>query len=146
MTTALDLHLSDEQQALYEDTRTLSAQQLKPIADGGTPGRVNRPLVEALATEGLLHRLFGSDDGQVKAIELCLIREALARDCTEAETAFALQGLGAYPILQAGTDAVKQEWMPHISQGTAVAAFALTEPDAGSDVSAIALTATRESA
>jgi acyl-CoA dehydrogenase len=209
MTSALDIHLTDAERELYEETRA-AAQRLKPIADAGTPGRVNRPLVRTLAHERLLARLFGgegaasrrpwdrsprpdpiegSDGGgsrdtnatgshlangtaredasasldpsaaassdasasrdrdatatpHTQAIELCLIREALARHCTEAETAFALQGLGAYPILQAGQPAVAGEWIPRVANGSAVAAFALTEPDAGSDVSAIALEAT----
>ena len=72
-------------------------------------------------------------------IELCLIREGLARGCTEAETAFALQGLGAYPIVQAGSEALKAQWIPGVAAGTAVAAFALTEPDAGSDPAALSL-------
>ena len=134
---ALDLHLTPEQRDLYEATRELAAETLKPIADAGTPGRVNRPLVAALAEHGLLARLF--DGGQASAIELCLIREALARGCTDAETAFALQGLGAYPILQAGPPALRDEWIPRVADGTAVAAFALTEPDAGSDPAALRL-------
>jgi hypothetical protein len=136
---ALDLHLTTDQRALYADTRRLSAEILKPIADGGEPGRVNRPLVRALAELGLLGRLF-SDDG-IKAIELCLIREALARACTDAETALGVQGLGAYPILQSGTESVKAEWIPRVADGTAVAAFALTEPDAGSDVASLSMAA-----
>ncbi len=139
MTTALDLHLTDEQRDLYARTTDLAATALRPIADAGDPDRVNRPLIEALADHGLLPRLF--EDGAVSALELCLIREALARECTEAETAFAVQGLGAYPILQAGTAAVRDEWIPRVTDGTAVAGFALTEPDAGSDVSALALSA-----
>lgn len=136
---ALDLHLSDEQCALYEHTRRLAAQTLEPIADAGRPGRVNRPLVKAIAEHGLLGRLFA--DGGLPAIELCLIREALARACTGAETAFGVQGLGADPILRAGPPALKDEWIPLLADGTAVAAFALTEPEAGSDVGAISLRA-----
>jgi acyl-CoA dehydrogenase len=139
---ALDLHLTQEQRELYENTRALARTTLKPIADQGRPCRVNRPLIQALATHGLLGRMFANDSQDVSAIELCLIREALARECTEAETAFALQGLGAYPILQAATTSIKNDWIPRVKQGTAVAAFALTEPNAGSDVSAIELTAT----
>jgi acyl-CoA dehydrogenase len=135
---ALDRHLTRAQRELYERTWGLAAQTLKPIADAGRPDRVNRPLIHALAEHGLLGRLFNADDG-VSAIDLCLIREALARACTEAETAFALQGLGAYPIAQAGRPEIRAEWIPRVAAGTAVAAFALTEPDAGSDVSAIAL-------
>ena len=139
MTTAFDLHLTDEQRELYDRTRELAATSLAEIARAGAPGRVNRPLIEALAEHGLLPRLF--EDGAISAIELCLIREALARECTEAETAFAVQGLGTYPILQAGAASVRDEWIPRVADGSAVAGFALTEPGAGSDVSALALTA-----
>jgi len=84
--------------------------------------------------------VFG-EDARVSAIELCLIREALARGCTEAETAFALQGLGAYPIVGAGTPETRERWIPGVADGTVVAAFALTEPEAGSDPAALALRA-----
>jgi acyl-CoA dehydrogenase len=136
--TALTLHLSGEQRQLYGNTRARAYDTLKPIADDGRPGRVNRPLVKALGDLGLLARMLGE---RPQAIELCLIREALARQCTEAETAFALQGLGAHPILQHGSAETKAQWIPRVADGTAVAAFALTEPDAGSDVSAISLRA-----
>ncbi len=137
MTAALDIHLNQDQRDLYERTRELATEFLAPIAAAGEPGRVNRPLVAALAEHGLLARLFERD--HVSAIELCLIREGLARGCTEAETAFALQGLGAYPIVQAGSEALKAQWIPRVASGTAVAAFALTEPDAGSDPAALSL-------
>jgi acyl-CoA dehydrogenase len=140
MSTALDRHLTEAQRELYESTRRLALETLRPIADAGEPGRVNRPMIAALAEHGLLTRVFDPDDG-IPAIELCLIREALARGCTEAETAFALQGLGAYPILQAGSDSIRSEWIPRVADGTAVAAFALTEPGAGSDPAALSLEA-----
>ena len=136
---ALELHLTLEERELYEQTRALARAQLHPLARAGEPGRVNRPLVKALAEHGLLGRLF--TDGKVAAIELCLIREALARHCTEAETAFAVQGLGMYPILQGGSPELIAEWLPRVAAGEAVAAFALTEPDAGSDVAALSLVA-----
>ena len=134
---AVDLHLTDEQRKLYDDTQQLARTTLTKIAQQGRPSRVNRPLIKALAAAGLLPRVFNS----TSAIELCLIREALARECTDAETAFALQGLGAYPILQNAGGVLKDEWIPKVADGTAVAAFALTEPDAGSDPRAITLSA-----
>ena len=115
MTAALDIHLNRDQVDLYERTRSLATEFLAPIAAAGEPGRVNRPLVAALAEHGLLARLFERD--HVSAIELCLIREGLARGCTEAETAFALQGLGAYPIAQAGSEALKAQWIPRGGRG-----------------------------
>jgi acyl-CoA dehydrogenase len=138
MTRALDLHLSEDEIGLYEQTRELGRAGLREVADRGRGGRVNRPLVKALAEHGLLPRLIRQD---LKAIELCLIREALARECTEAETTFAVQGLGAYPILQSGGDAVRERWLSRLAGGEAVAAFALTEPQAGSDPRALELIA-----
>jgi alkylation response protein AidB-like acyl-CoA dehydrogenase len=129
-----DLHLSDEHRALYDGTLSLD---FASSAGAAPPGRVNRKLVTALAETGLLPRLFD----RVSAIELCLVREALAQTWPEAENAFTIQGLGAYPIVQAGSDALRSEWIPAVAAGRAVAAFALTEPDAGSDVRAMALAA-----
>jgi acyl-CoA dehydrogenase len=133
------VHLSEAHRELLAATRAAARDRLRPIAAQGEPGRVNRPLVRALAGEGLLERLFDS----VSAMELCLVREALATETTEAETAFALQGLGGYPILLAGREEVAQAWVPRIAAGEAVAAFALTEPDAGTDAGALALRAER---
>jgi acyl-CoA dehydrogenase len=134
-------HLSDEQLELLERTRTLAGEVLEPLSRNGEPGRVNRPLLRALAEQGLLERLLGRGAG---AVDLCLIREGLAYSCTEAETAFAVQGLGARPILCAGSPAAVDEWLPRLAAGEAVAGFALTEPDAGSDVASLALRAERD--
>ena len=117
-----------------EQAETLGAE-LAVIAARGTPGRLNRPLVKALAQAGLFDRVF-SPDG-VTAAELCATRRGLARSCPEAETAFAVQGLGSVPIHLFGTDEAKERWLPGIRGGDLVAAFALTEPGAGSDAAAI---------
>jgi acyl-CoA dehydrogenase len=118
---------------LLERARRLGHERFEPLAAKGEPGRVNRALVEALGDEGLLElALLGS------AGELCALREGLAHGCTEAETALALQGLGGHPILRSP---LRDEWMPRLASGRAVAAFALSEPDAGSDAAALALRA-----
>jgi acyl-CoA dehydrogenase len=126
----IDVHLSDEQRALLERAAALAADVLAPIAAAGEPGRVNRPLVRALAEHGLVA-------AELPALDLCLIREGLARHCTEAETAFAVQGLGSTPLLGS-------VWDDRLARGEAVAAFALTEPGAGSDVASLALAAERD--
>jgi alkylation response protein AidB-like acyl-CoA dehydrogenase len=128
--------LEPAQLAWCAELRTLAAQRLRPLAEKGEPGRVNRALVAELGTLGLLPRLFTSG-----ALDLCLMRESLAHACTEAETALALQGLGAHPVHAHGTPAQRDRWLPRVSEGTAVAAFALSEPGAGSDAAALALTA-----
>src|SRR5690242_13787135 len=128
--------LEPQQLAWCAELRTLAADRLRPLAEKGEPGHVNRPLVEELGRLGLLGRLFTSG-----ALDLCLMRESLAYSCTEAETALALQGLGAHPVHAHGSPAQRESWLPRVSDGTAVAAFALSEPNAGSDAAALALRA-----
>jgi alkylation response protein AidB-like acyl-CoA dehydrogenase len=118
---------------LLDRARRLAHETFAPLAREGAPGRVNRKLVKALGDEGLLElALVGS------ASELCALREGLAHGCTEAETALALQGLGGHPILRSR---LRDEWMAPLAAGGAVAAFALSEPAAGSDAAALELRA-----
>jgi acyl-CoA dehydrogenase len=131
-----------------EDTevRRLAREVFAPLAAAGRPGRVNRPLVRALGETGVLGRLFptplgGTGGDGVSATELCRLREALARECTEAETALAVQGLGTYPLVQSGSGELARRFVPAVARGEAVAAFALSEPEAGTDAAALALAA-----
>ncbi|MFJ3336568.1 acyl-CoA dehydrogenase family protein [Streptomyces sp. NPDC086766] len=128
--------LGPERTAWCAELRALARDRLRPLAEKGEPGRLNRPLVAELGRLGLLERLFTSG-----ALDLCLMRESLARACTEAETALALQGLGAHPVHAHGTPAQRERWLPRVSEGSAVAAFALSEPEAGSDAAALSLAA-----
>ncbi|CAM5463005.1 MULTISPECIES: acyl-CoA dehydrogenase family protein [Streptomyces] len=128
--------LDPSQTAWCAELRDLAAERLRPLADTGEPGHVNRPLVAELGRLGLLERLFTSG-----ALDLCLMRESLAYACTEAETALALQGLGAHPVHAHGTRAQRERWLPRVAEGSAVAAFALSEPGAGSDAAALELRA-----
>ncbi|MFE9053828.1 acyl-CoA dehydrogenase family protein [Streptomyces mutabilis] len=116
------------------ELRALADERLRPLAEKGAPGRVNRALLVELGALGLLPRLFTSG-----ALDLCLMRESLAHACTEAETALALQGLGAHPVHAHGTETQRARWLPRVGDGSAVAAFALSEPDAGSDAAALSL-------
>ncbi|MFE9562941.1 acyl-CoA dehydrogenase family protein [Streptomyces sp. NPDC006487] len=136
MTRFTGFALGADQEEWCARLRALAAERLRPLAEKGEPGRVNRPLLAALGEEGLLGRVFTSG-----ALELCLLRESLAYGCTEAETALALQGLGAYPVLRSGSDAQRERWLPGVRAGRTVAAFALSEPGAGSDAGALALEA-----
>ena len=138
--------LDPDQQAFAAEVRRVGAEQLRPLAESGVEGAVNRPLLKEMGALGLLARLFpgvasGSPSRQAAATDLCILRENLATVNTEAETALALQGLGSYPILQSGQDSQVAKWLPAVAAGDAVAAFALTEPDAGSDAAALSLSA-----
>ncbi|MFF4368047.1 acyl-CoA dehydrogenase family protein [Streptomyces sp. NPDC001594] len=128
--------LGVEQEQWCGRLRALAERRLRPLAEKGEPGRVNRPLLAELGELGLLERVFSSG-----ALELCLLRESLAYGCTEAETALALQGLGGHPVLRSGSDVQREQWLPGVRAGRLVAAFALSEPGAGSDAAALALAA-----
>lgn len=128
------------------EVRRLAREVFAPLAAAGAPGRVNRPLVRALGETGLLGRLFptplgGTGGDGVSATELCRLREALAGECTEAETALAVQGLGTYPVVQSGPPELAGRFVPEVAKGEAVAAFALSEPGAGTDAAALSLAA-----
>ena len=124
---------------LLERARRLGRERFAALVEAGEPRRVNRPLVRALSEEGLLERVF-----EGTALDLCLLREGLAQTCTEAETALALQGLGGHPILRGARRELRDEWIPRLAAGEAVAAFALSEPAAGSDAASLALRADRD--
>lgn len=129
--------LSSDQQRLLEEAEAAGSQLAS--VDRHPVGRVNRRLVKSLAEVGLLGRLYPNSG--LSAMDLCLIRQGLARVDTEAETAFAMQGLGSYPIHQSARPEVRDRWIPAVVAGDVVPAFALTEPGAGSDAAALALAA-----
>ncbi len=140
--------LSAAEQELYDQTRVRCREQFAGLAAGAPEGRINRAVVSALGRTGTIARLFparigGVHDTEVSAIDLCILREALARESTEVETALAMQGLGSYPILQSGRPAVVERWMPGVCRGEVIPAFAMSEPDAGSDAAAMNLAAER---
>jgi len=116
----------------------------------GDPASVNAAvtrLVEALGRAGLLRACapaaYGGARDALEARSLCVAREALAEYSALADFAFAMQGLGSAPITLYGNEAQKQQYLPGMVAGTRIGAFALSEPDAGSDVAAMTARATR---
>jgi acyl-CoA dehydrogenase len=108
-----------------------------------------RILIQQLSAAGLLKHTvparFGGARDQVSARDLCILREELARGAALADTMFALQALGSYPITLAGRAEQKQKYLPDVASGSAITAFAITEPEAGSDVASLRTTATARS-
>lgn len=101
-------------------------------------------LVAALGGDGWLkHAAIDPEEkGALDVRALCIIRETLARHDGLADFAFAMQGLGTGAISLFGTDAQKADWLPKVRAGTAISAFALTEPQSGSDVANSTMSAT----
>jgi acyl-CoA dehydrogenase len=107
-----------------------------------------RALLAALAGEGLLDYTTPEegdrDSGSLDVRALCVIRERLSYESSLADLMFAMQGLGSFPVSLAGSDATRRRLLPRVRSGEAIAAFAITEPEAGSDASAIRTTARHE--
>jgi acyl-CoA dehydrogenase len=99
-----------------------------------------RALVAMLGQGGWL-RHSGAMEGALDVRSLCLIRETLARHDGLADFAFAMQGLGTGALSLFGTDRQKEEWLTRTREGRAISAFALTEPQSGSDVANSTMTA-----
>ncbi len=136
----------DHHRELAADLDAWALEHIAPLADDeGSPDAVVKECVRLLGARGWLkYAVPAAWGGAREALDvraLCLIRETLARHAGLADFAFAMQGLGTGPISLFGTDALKRRYLPPVADGTAIAAFAISEPDAGSDVSAMRTTA-----
>jgi acyl-CoA dehydrogenase len=114
--------------------------------ESGEVDEAGRDAIQACASQGLCRLLvpreFGGDGQDLRA--LCVTREALASASSLADAVFAVQGLGSYPIALGGDPRLSARFLPPVADGRAVAAFALTEPDAGSDAGALITRAVRD--
>src|ERR1700752_3692840 len=132
-----------EHHNLSQSVARFVAQEIEPRAavEEDVEG-LARDFVSLLAQAGLLH--YAVSESKLDVRSLCLVREALSYSSSLADLAFVMQGLGTYAIARAAPDHVRDFWLTRAANGKAIAAFALTEPNAGSDVSAIQTTARRE--
>lgn len=153
--TLLRCRTSDEDLGFFFEPRHAEiAAKARAVAQGWEKGAPHdaREVAAALAAQGVLDAcvpegyggLPARDANGVDVRSVCLAREALAWADGLADTVLAMQGLGGYPIALAGTDAQKARWLPGVRAGTSLAAFAITEHDAGSDVAAMSTLARRE--
>lgn len=114
------------------------------LIDHGSTDQACRDLVSDLGEDGWLTATGAEDGSPLDVRTLCLSREILARHDGLADFAFAMQGLGTGAISLFGSDAQRATWLPQTRQGKMIAAFALTEPQSGSDVANSTMTATRD--
>jgi acyl-CoA dehydrogenase len=134
-----------EHRDLAARVSAFAEQEIESIAEeeSGSDDRA-RDFVTALARAGLLRYAVASHDTKLDLRSLCLIRELLSYSSSLADLAFVMQGLGTHAISQAAPEHVRDFWLKRAAEGRAIAAFALTEPEAGSDVAAVKTTATRD--
>jgi acyl-CoA dehydrogenase len=132
----------DRHRAFADDLRAWAAQHVKGLANHSDVDRSCRALVRALGQAGWLRAVvpaaYGGSQPSFDVRTLCLAREILAYRDGLADFAFAMQGLGTGSITLFGSDELKSRYLPRVARGEAIAAFALSEPEAGSDVAALA--------
>jgi acyl-CoA dehydrogenase len=132
-----------EHRTLAQSVAQFVAQEIEPRAPiEEDVEELAREFVSLLARAGILN--YAVAQSQLDVRSLCLIREELSYSSALADLAFVMQGLGTYAIAQAAPDHVRDFWLARAASGKAIAAFALTEPNAGSDVAAIQTTARRD--
>lgn len=130
----------DRHRVLADALDAWAARELGAVDHGNTDAAC-RSLVTMLGAGGWLTYSGVDGDGALDVRSLCLIRETLARHDGLADFSFAMQGLGTGAISLFGTEAQRAEWLPRTRNGEAIAAFALTEPQSGSDVANSTMTA-----
>jgi acyl-CoA dehydrogenase len=135
-----------DQRNLAASVATFVERELEPRAndEGNVEARL-REYVRLLAEAGALNYSVPTNaEAKIDLRSLCIIREGLSYSSALADLAFVMQGLGTFAISQAAPEHVRDFWVTRAAEGRAIAAFALTEPEAGSDVASIKTTARRD--
>lgn len=138
----MDFLLNEEQKQLKKKVIMLCEEKLRALEEKvGETNIVSREIASVLAEAGLFKLLvpkeYGNSTAMPSLVSVCLAREEFARFCPNAELIFIMQGLGSYPIVIAGNREQQERYCPLIANGKKIFTFALTEPNAGSDVAAI---------
>ncbi|SPJ14218.1 Acyl-CoA dehydrogenase [Syntrophobacter sp. SbD2] len=136
----LDYFLTEEQRMLQGLAARIAREKIRPVrAQLDVTEQFPWEIMKILAQAGLfgiyIPEEYGGTGGGI--FENCLAIEKLGEACIGVGTSFAASGLGAYPILLHGSEELKHKYLPQIASGSRLAAFGLTEPGAGSDVSGI---------
>ncbi|MBN2882251.1 MAG: acyl-CoA dehydrogenase family protein, partial [Clostridia bacterium] len=140
----MDYFLTEEQQMIKEIAARIAREKIKPVAlKYDEEGIFPRDIVKILADSDLcgvyIEEEYGGFGGGI--FEMALVVEELSKACGGIALSFAGTGLGAFPIILFGTEEQKQKFLPDIAAGTKLAAFGLTEANAGSDAAGIQTTA-----
>ena len=145
----MDYGFTEEQQAIQALAREIAENEIRPVAaEYDRTGEFPWPVVKTLAQADLFRTFIpeqyeGIANG-TPTTNLVLVTEELSKACGGIALALAGTALGTMPILISGGDELKQRFLPDIASGKRLAAFALTEPDAGSDAGGIRTTAIRD--
>ncbi|GLI54063.1 acyl-CoA dehydrogenase family protein [Thermodesulfovibrio yellowstonii] len=143
----MDYFLTEEQRMIKDLARQIAEEHVLPVrAELDETGEFPWDIMKILAQADMFRVFIPSEYGGLGtgALELCLVVEELSRVCLGVSTTYAANALGTYPILLFGTEEQKKKYLPDIADGKRLVAFALTEPNAGSDAGGIQTTATKD--
>ncbi len=145
----LDYFLTDEHKMIREMATTIADEVVRPVAaEYDRNGEFPWPVVEKMAEAGLFGVYIDEEYGGIGAADrtmnMVLVTEEISKACGGIALAFAGTALGTLPIIISGSDEQKAKYLPAIAAGKRLAAFALTEPQAGSDAAGIRTTAIRD--
>lgn len=142
----MEYFLSEQQKTLKSLARRIAEERILPLrAELDEAEEFPWDIIKDLADADMF-RIFIPEEYEGLGggcLELCLVVEELSRVCSGVAVSYAASALGGFPLLLYGTEEQKQRYLPDIASGKRLAAFALTEPTAGSDASAIKTTAER---
>jgi alkylation response protein AidB-like acyl-CoA dehydrogenase len=140
----LDYFLTEQQKEIRNLTRTIAEEQILPVrAELDEKEEFPGGIMKILADAGLFGVYIPEEYGGLGGglLDLCLVVEELSRVCSGIAVSYAASGLGSFTLLEYGTDEQKHKYLPDIASGRKLAAFGLTEADAGSDAGGIKTTA-----
>ncbi|HID94374.1 MAG TPA: acyl-CoA dehydrogenase, partial [bacterium (Candidatus Stahlbacteria)] len=143
----MDYFLTDEQKMIVKVAKEIARDKILPVRQElDEKEEFPWDAIKALANAGMFAAFIPEEYGGAGMgnLELCLITEELAKVCAGVATSYAASALGAEPIILFGNEEQKRRYLPSIASGEKLAAFALTEPEAGSDVGGIKTRAVRD--
>jgi acyl-CoA dehydrogenase len=143
----VDFTLTDEQQSMREMAHDFAQKEIRPVAwEYDREGTWPAEIIEKAWELGLMNNHLPSEYGGpgLGALDGAIIEEELAWGCSGISTSLSCNGLATAPVILAASDELKQEYLGRLSEAPLLASFCLTEPDAGSDVSAMKTNAVRK--
>jgi alkylation response protein AidB-like acyl-CoA dehydrogenase len=143
----MDYLLTDEQKMIKELAHKIAEEKIRPVAAKyDKTEEFPWEVLKVIAASDLFGLFIPEEYGGmgVSVTNLCLATEELSRACGGIAVCYAASALGTFPIVLFGNDAQKKKYLPDLAKGKKIAAFGLTEPEAGSDASAIKTTARKE--
>lgn len=137
----MNFELDSEYLEIQRQARELAASIEHLAAEADASNEIHPAVLAALKASGLSELMVPAKQGgrseRLDPLAICIVREVLMATSSHLDSLFALQGIGSYAITVGGSPAQRTLWLPRVAKAESLAALALTEPDAGSDLKAI---------